>query len=348
MGPGRGLGVVLDREERASAVGQTFYRSVVEIHVGHLHGLTRARKGLGIYRVAVILGADSDLSGGEILTRLIATVVTEFKLVRLPSQGEAKNLMTQTNPKERFFVSQISDDFAHPRHRSGITRAVGEKNSIGRHGEGLLGGSRRRDHSHFESLLDEQAKNVPLDPEIVSDQPPRRTGTAPPGHLARHPSPETFRPRIGRGTSHLGDEIAAIQAGRTLCPGDQNFGALLIRIGTQNTHLRAGIANSPNQSAGINSGDPRHPRLGQKIVEPALGSPVARLVKKFSNYEAREKGPGRLVILGVDPDVANLGISHGHDLTRIRGIGHDFLVPRHAGVEYHLTFSNAFSSESLT
>lgn len=40
-----------------------------------------------------------------------------------------------------------------------------------------------------------------------------------------------------------------------------------------------------------------------------------------------------LLVFGIRPDVADMGIREGHDLSTVRGVGEDLLVPGHRGVE---------------
>ena len=63
--------------------------------------------------------------------------------------------------------------------------------------------------------------------------------------------------------------------------------------------------------------------------------------------EALEEQAARLLVLGVDSDVPDLGIRHTHDLARIGGIGENLLVARHSGVEDDLARTLRLGPERL-
>ena len=89
------------------------------------------------------------------------------------------------------------------------------------------------------------------------------------------------------------------------------------------------------QGPGIDPLDPDDSILGeitgQVLLRPKVGSDPAQFLddKTFQKYF-----PG-FDILAVHPVVADQGIGHRDDLALIGGVGQDFLVTHHAGVEHH-------------
>src|SRR5450755_4414522 len=80
----RGFGVVLNAENRFTAMPQTFYRIVVQIQVRDFH--VRVLQGIGIDTEAVILRGDLYLPRSVVKNRMIRSMVAEFELVGLASE----------------------------------------------------------------------------------------------------------------------------------------------------------------------------------------------------------------------------------------------------------------------
>jgi hypothetical protein len=97
MGPRGILGVVLDAEQGQALVPEPLQGVVVEVEVGQFHRIPV--QGLEIHAVAVVLGRDLDLAGGQVLDRLVAAPVAELELVGVPAQGPAQDLLTRQMPK---------------------------------------------------------------------------------------------------------------------------------------------------------------------------------------------------------------------------------------------------------
>ena len=57
----------------------------------------------------------------------------------------------------------------------------------------------------------------------------------------------------------------------------------------------------------------------------------------FLDDEALHLDAGGLDIFGVDAVVPHHGVGHGDDLALVGGVGENFLVARHGGVEHHLS-----------
>ena len=58
-------------------------------------------------------------------------------------------------------------------------------------------------------------------------------------------------------------------------------------------------------------------------------------------------GASRFKVFFVDAIVADLRRRHRHDLSEIRRIGQDFLIPRHAGIEDRFPAEGGRSSKRL-
>ena len=253
--------------------------------------------------------------------------------------------MAQADAKEGLLRCELSDVLTDSANSLGVTRTVRQEDGVGREGERLGRGGRRGNHRHIETLLDQQSKNIALDSEVVGDEPEATARTGGPGHLALDPRPAAVAPLVGLLAGHLGDEITTVETGRAPGAIDQVRLVLVLRIGAENAHLGASLANASHQRAGVDTCNSRHARVAQPGVETTRCPPAARDPKEFLDHESRQKGAIRLFILRVHPDVSDLCIGHGDDLTGIGWIGQDLLIARHARVEDDLAFAQGVGSE---
>src|SRR5829696_1042644 len=83
VGPGSGLGVVLDAAGRDVEQADALDRAVVEVHVGQL-GLPEVGlqplTGLALHGEAVVLGGDRDPPGAQVLDGVVAAAMAERQL----------------------------------------------------------------------------------------------------------------------------------------------------------------------------------------------------------------------------------------------------------------------------
>ena len=57
---------------------------------------------------------------------------------------------------------------------------------------------------------------------------------------------------------------------------------------------------------------------------------------------------GGFFIIGIDADIADMGIGQGDDLPGVGRVGQYFLVAGHGGIEYHLAAHLAVNTNSNT
>ena len=95
---GRGLGVILDAEDRQALVPQSLEGLVVQVDVTGLDvGGQRGR----VDGEAVVLGRDLDLAGRLVADRVVGASVAELELEGLRAEGLAEELMAQADPEDR-------------------------------------------------------------------------------------------------------------------------------------------------------------------------------------------------------------------------------------------------------
>src|SRR2546426_7229009 len=104
--PGRRLGVILHGQDRLAAMAKAFQSLVVQIDVCELDVVVAER--VGIDGEAVILRRDLHPPAAQIFDRMIAAAVTEFELVRSPAEGQAEELVAETDAEERNLADQAA------------------------------------------------------------------------------------------------------------------------------------------------------------------------------------------------------------------------------------------------
>ena len=101
MRPGRGFRMILHAEDRQFLVTHSFDCAVVQVDVGHFN---LGGKRPGIDCEAVILSGDCHFAGAQIFDRLIRAAVAKFQFECRSAEREPENLVTKTDPEDRFFA----------------------------------------------------------------------------------------------------------------------------------------------------------------------------------------------------------------------------------------------------
>src|SRR4051812_6832158 len=102
--------------------------AVVQVDVRHFHIF---RKRIGIHGEPVILRRDRDFSAPQIFDRLVPTPVSELELERPATHGKSKELMSETNPEDRFLAEQTAERLVRILDRLRISGSVRKKNTVG-------------------------------------------------------------------------------------------------------------------------------------------------------------------------------------------------------------------------
>jgi hypothetical protein len=82
----------------------------------------------------------------------------------------------------------------------------------------------------------------------------------------------------------------------------------------------------------------------RKMLERVLGAPAAHGRREIADDQPGCEDLRRLEVVRVRADVADVRIREGDDLSVIRRVGEDFLVPGDRGVENHFAECPAFGS----
>ena len=330
--------MVLDREDRLADEAQSAIGAVKQRDMGLLDAV---RQGLGIDRKSMIHGYDLDLSGGEILYRMVGAVVALMHLFRFCTKRETQHLVAKANAEDRqAAVDQFVDDrdriFAG---RGRIARAVGQEHAIRRHRYDVLGTGGCRNDRDLAIEAGEQAQNVALHTVVDADNmvfcilrlevraflipdpwlfgPLRRLAGR--GNLCEV---ETFQSAPG-----LGFRLQCVDVEDAVrVMGDDSVGSAVL---ADPCGERAGIdATKADYAAGL--------QPGIEILDRAI---VGRLgdigLEDHTDGAVAGGGCQILDIVVVGTDIADMGEGEGDDLSEIGRIGEDFLIAGERGVETH-------------
>ena len=107
------------------------------------------------------------------------------------------------------------------------------------------------------------------------------------------------------------------------------------------------LADQARQAAGVDAGEAHDVVALQPDVE-VLGVAIVRRVgdEGFDDQAAGGGGDG-LDVFGVGAGVADMGKGEADDLGGVRGVGQDFLIARHRGVEADFADRVAGGAEAL-
>ena len=268
--------------------------------------------------------------------------MAELHFQRFGTGSQGQQLVTKTDAKSR---NATLEEFANGGNRV-ITRlriagTVGQEDAVRIQRQHI--GSRRlgRHHSQPATTLGQHAQDVALDAKIVSNDMETWLGSL----LVTIQRPLGLGPRIvGLGRNDLG-QVHASQAREGLGQGQR---LRLIDFAGQNAPgLSALFPQDAGQLARIDASNGNDTVLLQVGRQVLLATPARGNQRQVTNDQASgEIGIG-FKIFRIATGVADMRVGQRDDLTAIGGIGKDFLVAGHSGVEHHLATGNAISADGL-
>ena len=249
---------------------------------------------------------------------MVAAVVAERELVGRGAERRGQQLVPEADAEHRHAVDQAGDDLGGARDRRGVAGPVRQEHTVGASGEHLVRRRGRRDHGDL-AEPGQVAEDRALDPEVV-----RHDAPVSPAGARRH------RVRLGAGDG--GDQVHAVGArlgDRRRLEGD-------LVAGAERARHRPGLADVAGEAARVDPGDARHAVPAQVVVEAVGRPPVRPAAGQVADDDAAGEGSPALVVVGVDPVVADVRVREGDDLPRVAGVGQHLLVARQHGVEHDL------------
>ena len=241
--------------------------------------------------------------------------------------------MAQANPEGwGARADDLGDRLGRVGDRCRVARAVRQEHAVGLHRQHLGRLGARGYHRHPTPVPSQPAQDAALDTEVVGHHAMTRRGRR--GGVARRP-PEPLVPLVGLARGDLEDQIAALERRMPARLGHRRF-RVTDRAGDEGA-LGAADADPTRHGPRVDAGDPGDAVSGHQGRQGPLGAPVRHARRKLAHDEPSAVGPRRLQVLGVRPDVSNLGGRHQDDLAPVGRIAEDFLVAGDGGVEHQLT-----------
>ena len=100
------LWMILDRKRGVFQMTHPFQAIIIQVDVGNFNFIGQA---FWINTKTMILGSYFHFTCCEILDRLVATAVPEFKLIRCSAIGKSEHLVAQANSEQGHFAQQFLD-----------------------------------------------------------------------------------------------------------------------------------------------------------------------------------------------------------------------------------------------
>ncbi len=206
-----------------------------------------------------------------------------------------------------------------------IARAVGQEDAVRVERQRVGRGRLRRHHGDLAAALGQHAQDVALDAVVEGDDVVFGIVLL---AVAAAQLPLGFGEVVGLLDRH---DLGQVHAGQARERARQFERLRFVRLvalgaGDDGAGLGALLAQEAGQLAGIDAGD-RDDVLGLQVVGQRLGGAEVRCQQRqVADDQACGVDFGRFDVFGVDAVVADVRVRQGDDLTRIAGVGEDFLI----------------------
>ena len=243
--------------------------------------------------------------------------MSELQLVGLGAIGQRDDLVPQTNSKYGILAAKPLHGLNHLRNICGITGAIGKENAIRTQPLDLHGGSIPWNDGHLTASGIQRTHDILLH-------------TAVNGH---HMEPWLCA-RRGPGCI-TADSGHSILRNFSVCQCPDAVFQREIRTG-QKSLLTAAASDRAGQTPGVHTVDagdliPLHNR-----VQRGGAAEIGWEIIVFPHDHSADGGRLGFIIIVRHTVVPNQGIGHDNTLVGIRGIGENFLIAGHGGVEHDL------------
>ena len=142
--------MILHAEQRQVAVPQAFQSRIVQIHVREFDFAIWQR--IRIDGEVMVVRRDLDLPRCQLLHRMISAVMSKLELKSFPAEGDAGELMSETDAKDGLASHEAANRVDRIRTRLGIPRPIRQKHSIRFQREDIFRQSLRWNHCHSTTL----------------------------------------------------------------------------------------------------------------------------------------------------------------------------------------------------
>src|SRR5690606_35988026 len=129
----------------------------------------------------------------------------------------------------------------------------------------------------------------------------------------------------------------------------REFDRALGVVANQNARpLNPAFAQDTGQLTGINPRNPHDTILLKVIRQRLMRTEVGYLLRAIANDQTCDLYAAGFVVFGINARVANMRVGKRNDLAVVAGIGQNFLVTRHGGIEQDFGLSVAVGSARKT
>ena len=165
-------------------------------------------------------------------------------------------------------------------------------------------------------------------------------------------TPFGFSPFVGLGHRHYFRQVQADHGRRFTrrvdCRVDRRLGHCLPGRQTHDAAvLRALAADMPRQLAGVDIGDGDRVFLRQIGCQRVRLPEVGRRARQILDDEPGNLHLDRFDVLWIDAVISDVRIGQRDDLLAITGVGQDFLITRHGGVEHYFADAQARGADGV-
>ena len=291
----------------------------------------------GVDREAVVVGGDLDLSGGQILDRLVDATMAELQLVSAEAERTAQQLVTEADAEERVAgIEHLTQQFDFGAGLFRIARAIGEEDTVRVQGFEFGKGDGGGHHVHAASALGHTMRGHALDAKVHG------------GHGVQRFLAFVFAARLD-GVSLLGGDFV-VQAQALHLRGVLDIlKQLLDGLELAGSGIDQSLAGEDAgahhacgtqvayQLTGVDMAQANDAVLDQVIVQAALSTPVTHVRGGITHDVAGHPDARGFGILAVHAGIADVREGLHDDLAIVARIGERLLVSGHAGGEDDLT-----------
>ena len=158
--------MILHREQWILGVSQAFDSLIIQIHVGDL-GFPL--QGVHVYAESVVLCGDFYFPSLHIHYWMVAAAVSELEFIRLPTEREPHNLVSQTDTKHRRLPDESGNILSCIGYGIRVPWAVRKKDTVRVESKYLRSRGRGWDYSHATTRCNKVPQNVELDTKVIGD-----------------------------------------------------------------------------------------------------------------------------------------------------------------------------------
>ena len=152
--------MILNAEHPILLTFQSLYGIIQNIDMGD-----RQRcflKAIGIHGVGMVLRCDLNLSGPEILDRMVSASVSKFQLVSFRTISQRNDLVTQTNSEHGIFTAKLPHHLDHTRNVLRISGAVRQEHTVRGYGFDFFSGGIPGKYGNITAPAVQSAYNILL------------------------------------------------------------------------------------------------------------------------------------------------------------------------------------------